>query len=86
MELRECREKLDQIDEQIIKLFLERMNTVREVAEYKKAHDMPVLAPAREAEILARVRERSGDELAPYAATLFETLMYVSREYQKTLL
>lgn len=86
MELKECREKLDKIDEQIIKLFLERMDTVREVAEYKKAHDLPVLAPAREAEILKKVRERSGDEFAPYAATLFETLMYVSREYQKTLL
>ena len=86
MELKQCREKLDKIDEQIINLFLERMDTVRCVAEYKKAHDLPVLAPAREAEILDRVRVRSGEELAPYAATLFETLLYVSREYQKTLL
>ena len=86
MELKECRETLDRIDEQIIALFLERMDTVRHVAEYKKAHDLPILAPAREAEILNRVRERSGKEFAPYAATLFETLIYVSREYQKTLL
>lgn len=86
MELKECRDTLDRIDSQIIDLFLKRMDTVRNVAEYKKAHDLPVLAPAREAEILQRVRERSGDELAPYAATLFETLLYVSREYQKTLL
>ena len=86
MELKECRDTLDRIDSQIIDLFLKRMDTVRNVAEYKKAHDLPVLAPAREAEILQRVRERSGNELAPYAATLFETLLYVSREYQKTLL
>ena len=86
MELKECRNKLDVIDSQIISLFCERMETVKQVAEYKKAHDMPILAPGREKEILERVAELSGEELAPYAKTLFETLMYVSREYQKTLI
>ena len=86
MELKECRNKLDVIDSQIILLFCERMETVKQVAEYKKAHDLPILAPGREKEILERVAALSGEELAPYAKTLFETLMYVSREYQKTLL
>ena len=86
MELKDCRNKLDVIDSQIISLFCERMETVKQVAEYKKAHDMPILAPGREKEILERVAELSGAELAPYAKTLFETLMYVSREYQKTLI
>ena len=85
MELKECRNKLDVIDSQIISLFCERMETVKQVAEYKKAHDLPILAPGREQEILERVAALSGEELAPYAKTLFETLMYVSREYQKTL-
>ena len=62
------------------------METVKQVAEYKKAHDLPILAPGREQEILERVATLSGEELAPYAKTLFETLMYVSREYQKTLI
>lgn len=86
MELKEYREQLDRIDAQLIALFRERMETVERIAEYKKEHGMPVLAPGRETEILARVRSLSGEELAPYAATLFETLMYVSREYQKTLM
>lgn len=86
MELKDYRAKLDDIDAQIVSLFCERMNTVRSIAEYKKAHELPVLAPGREKEILERVSALSGDELSPYARTLFETLMYVSREYQKTLL
>ena len=86
MELKDYREKLDTIDAQIIRLFCERMETVQQIAEYKKAHDLPILAPSREQEILQRVRELSGAELAPYAQTLFETLMSVSREYQKTLI
>ena len=86
MELKEYREKLDTIDRQIIDLFCQRMETVQQVAEYKKANDMPILVPGREKEILERVRTLSGEELAPYAQTLFETLLYVSREYQKTLI
>ena len=86
MELKEYRNKLDVIDSQLLFLFCERMEIVQKVAEYKKEHDLPVLASSREKEILERVRALSGEELAPYAQTLFETLLYVSREYQKTLL
>ena len=86
MELKNYRNKLDVIDSQLISLFRERMEIVQKVAEYKKEHDLPILASGREKEILDRVRALSGEELAPYAQTLFETLLYVSREYQKTLL
>lgn len=86
MELKDYRKKLDDIDTQIVALFCDRMDTVRNIAEYKKAHELPVLAPGREQVILERVEALSGDELSPYARTLFETLMYVSREYQKTLM
>ena len=86
MELKDCRNKLDVIDKQLIELFLERMDTVKAVAEYKKEHGLPILASGREKEILDRVRTLSGEEMAPYAQTLFETLLYVSREYQKTII
>ena len=86
MELKDCRNKLDVIDKQLIDLFLERMETVKTVAKYKKEHGLPILASGREKEILDRVRMLSGEEMAPYAQTLFETLLYVSREYQKTII
>ena len=86
MDLKDYRNKLDTIDGEILTLFRSRMETVEAIAAYKKAHNLPVLAPGREQEILDRVRAESGEELAPYAASLFETLMYLSREYQKTKL
>ena len=86
MELKDCRNKLDVIDKQLMDLFLERMEIVKAVAEYKKEHGLPILASGREKEILDRVRTLSGEEMAPYAQTLFETLLYVSREYQKTII
>lgn len=86
MELKDYRSKLDRIDGEILALFRERMETVGDIAAYKKEHGLPVLAAGREKEILDRVRAESGEDLAPYATSLFETLMYLSREYQKTLL
>ena len=86
MDLQDYRNKLDTIDAEIVTLFKSRMETAAQIAAYKKEHGLPVLAAGREKEILDRVRAMSGEELAPYASTLFETLMYLSREYQKTLL
>ena len=64
MELKDYRNRLDEIDSQIIALFKERMETVADIAAYKKEHGLPVLAAGREKEILDRVRAESGEELA----------------------
>ena len=41
MELQDYRAQLDQIDDQIVSLFTQRMETVRNVADYKKEHNTP---------------------------------------------
>ena len=86
MDLYECRKKLDEIDDGILALFKERMDTVRSVAQYKELNNMPVMHQAREREILERVVSQSGEELGDYAKILFSTLMDVSRSYQSRIL
>lgn len=85
MDLNDYRNTLDDIDTQLLALFQARMDTVRQIAAYKKRHRLPVLSAGREQEILDRVRTASGDTLAPYAVSLFETLLSVSRDYQEAL-
>lgn len=85
MDLNDYRNTLDEIDTQLLALFQTRMDTVKQIAAYKKKHQLPILSAGREQEILERVRAASGDDLAPYAVSLFETLLSVSRDYQKTL-
>ena len=63
MELKDYREQLDQIDDQLAALFKQRMETVKNVADYKKEHNTPVLAAGREREILYRVTGLCGEEL-----------------------
>lgn len=86
MELSEAREIINGIDEQLVQLFVRRMNTVIEVARYKKEHSMPVLDRSREHVVLDRVEKMAGGELGGYARSLYECLMSLSRDYQQKLL
>ena len=86
MELKDYRDRLDQIDDQIVSLFKQRMETVQEIADYKRSHNTPVLNAGREDAILCRVTDLVGEELQEYVRCLFITLMKLSRDYQTALL
>ena len=60
MELSEIRKDIDAIDEELVKLFCQRMALSAKVADYKKANNLPILVPAREREILKDVAEKAG--------------------------
>ncbi|MGM9521084.1 MAG: bifunctional chorismate mutase/prephenate dehydratase [Oscillospiraceae bacterium] len=84
MELSEIRESIDQIDEELLTLFIKRMGLAHQVAEYKAANNMPILNKSREREILRRVSQESG-EFEGYAHRLFSVLFELSRTYQAGL-
>lgn len=86
MELKDYRDKLDRIDDEMAALFKKRMETVREVADYKRETNTPVLASGREREILYRVTGLCGEELEEYAKILWSTLLELSRDYQENRL
>ena len=85
MELSEIREKIDTVDDQLLKLFLERMSLAEEVAAYKNEHHLPILNKERERAVLARVTEQSGEK-ERYASHLFSTLFELARSRQAELI
>jgi len=85
MELNEIRNQIDSVDDQILKLFMERMDLSEEVAAYKNAHSLPILNKTREREVLARVTESAGDR-ERYAYHLFSTLFELARSRQAELI
>lgn len=85
MDLQELRNQIDEIDDQLIPLFIRRMNVAASIGAYKKEHGLPVLVPAREAEKLADVATKAGPEMAQYTRELYETLFALSRNYQERL-
>lgn len=80
-DLTEIREKIDQLDDELLELFLRRMDLAEEVAAYKKEHNLPVLNRTREREILAKVTEAAG-ERERYAYQLFTALFELARTRQ----
>lgn len=84
MNLETLRSKIDAIDDQIIALFESRMALVKEIGELKKHNHIHVLDTNREAIVLSRVKNQLHNKtLEPYIIELFETLMRVSKDYQK---
>lgn len=81
-DLSAIREKINEIDDKIVELWKERMETCLSVAEYKKVNNMPVLDSKRERELLERVATMAGKKLDVYSRALYETIMSVSRSYQ----
>ncbi|RKJ40376.1 bifunctional chorismate mutase/prephenate dehydratase [Acutalibacter sp. 1XD8-33] len=79
------REKIDQIDAQLLPLFLQRMECSQRVAELKGQVGAPVLNAQREQEILNRVSAQAGD-FGGSAVALYQTIMAISRARQHILL
>ena len=82
MDIKELRGQIDQIDDQLVKLFCQRMDVAAQVADYKREHNLPILVPAREREILAEVAQKAGPEMANYSRVLYSMLFELSRSYQ----
>ena len=85
-ELKELRNRIDEIDEQLTDLFVERMRTAEKIAGVKRKSGTAVFNPGREREVLEHVMERAGDGMESYARFLYQTMFEVSRSYQHRLL
>jgi len=85
MELNEIRKQIDSVDDQLLQLFLQRMELSEEVAAYKNEHHLPILNKQREREILAKVTEKAGEK-ERYAYHLFSTLFELARSRQAELI
>lgn len=86
MNLNDFRDRINEIDDQIIELFTERMRTAAKIAEAKAAQNLPVLDSGREKAVLRRVKEKAGKELEVYAEMLYRTILDVSKSYQAGLM
>ena len=81
-ELKDLREKIDAIDQQMVDLFKQRMEVSKEVAAYKQANGLPTLDAGRERALLGKVGEQAGEELADYTQSVYRTILAAGRSYQ----
>jgi chorismate mutase/prephenate dehydratase len=87
--LNSSRQRIDSIDDQIVKLLNERAQVVREVGLIKKQYHAPASAPGREEQVLRRVSSNAQAPLTPpaveavYKAILHEMSAMEAVEMEK---
>ncbi len=85
--LEDSRKKIDEIDDKLMKLFEERMQTVVDVALYKKQNGLEIFQADREKQVIEKnVNKISDDNLKKYAEEFLVDLMKVSKNYQKEMI
>ena len=84
--LEEARKEIDACDEIIAKMFEKRFEAVKTVIEYKIENHLPILDSGREETIKKKNLERiENEDLRPYYLQWYETLLKLSKEYQKEI-
>lgn len=65
--LNSSRQRIDAIDDQIVKLLNERAQVVRKVGQIKKQFHAPASAPGREEQVVRRAADQAREPLTPSA-------------------
>jgi chorismate mutase / prephenate dehydratase len=74
--LQPSRQRIDSIDDQIVKLLNERAQVVREVGLIKKRFNAPVSAPGREEQVLRRAAAQAQAPLTgPAVGAIFKVVL-----------
>ena len=82
MDLNKIRKQIDNIDTQLLELFLDRMELSKGVAAYKKENNMPIFQGDREKQILDRISSVSPEEHRGGARLLFTNIMDIGKTLQ----
>ena len=81
-QLKNLRERIDKLDDQLLSIFLERMSLCKEVGLKKEEIGKSVSDQLREKEIIFRLANKTSEELKIYIKELYDTIFYTSRAYQ----
>lgn len=85
LNLEEIRKEISAINDEMLALFVKRMELSAQVARYKIANGLPTLDRKREEAILQKVADNTDEEYRQYALEFFQSMMNISKEYQETL-
>jgi 4-amino-4-deoxychorismate mutase len=82
------RRRLDELDEQIARGFGERFQICREIALYKREHEIPMMQPGRVEEVRARYLARGAEVDLPedFTGALFELMIAATCKLEDELI
>lgn len=82
-----CRDLIDSIDNQIIELYVKRMEIIKEITKLKIENDLPVLDQNREKIMLEKnLGKIKDDEFKKYYKDVLEGFLKASKKMQKDII
>lgn len=84
MDITQLRRQIDDVDQQLLQLFAQRMEISSQIADYKKEQNIPIFDPVREREKLSDVAAKVPPELQSASKVLYSLLFELSRSYQSS--
>jgi chorismate mutase/prephenate dehydratase len=86
-ELEILRQKINETDTKLVALFINRMELVAKVGEYKAARNLKIYDPTRERAVIERVSGGvKADFDMKYVEQFMENLMFLSRKFQEDII
>ena len=85
-ELSEIRQEIDQLDDQLVDIYLKRMNLASEVAKSKKQTGKAINDVERENSIVFRLAKKVPEEMKLYLKELYSTIFCTGKAYQSKLI
>lgn len=86
MDIKNLREEINKIDDELVSIFQTRMEIAKQIAEYKNENNLPVSDRTREREVIHRLSGAVSPELAVYAKSLYNTMFDLSKTYQTSII
>jgi chorismate mutase len=84
MDISDWRQKIDQLDEQIVRLISQRAEAAQAIGELKRVSDLPVYEPRREQDVFNHVRAANPGPLADTEIQhVYERIIDVMRTLQR---
>lgn len=86
MNLDELRVQIDDIDRQMVDLFVRRMEVCEQIGRYKKENGLPTGDSRRERDKLVEVSKQAPEALETYVRSLYAQLFELSRSWQDRII
>ena len=84
MEIAELRQRIDELDKELVKLISWRAEAAQAIGQLKKVADLPVYEPKREREVFDNVKAMNPGPLSDIELLhVFERIMDVMRTLQR---
>jgi chorismate mutase len=84
--LDDLRQRMDAIDDELLRLFNERAKVALEIGRVKKDLGLPIYVPSREAQIITRIQQENPGPLSPTSITrLYQQLFQESKALEEAV-